>query len=314
MFVSTIETQAPVLQLPPAAPAPPAIGDWLLALRPRQWAKNMIVFAGMIFAGKVIHPSTVWTITGGFAVFCAFSSVGYLINDVLDREKDRAHPVKCRRPIASGRIRPGAAIVFAIMLALAGFAASWALSHTFIWVSLAYLVVSLSYSLYWKHLVILDMMAIPACFLLRALAGTTLLKVWLSPWLFVCLSLLALLVAIGKRRHELTLLECGQAHRPVLADYSRLFLDQALTMAASAALVSYSVYCISSPTAMTHRALVFTVPLVIFSLLRYMYLVFHCEQGGQPEDIFLADRPMQISIMLWVALMIAIFLLKGSVH
>ena len=207
-----------------------------------------------------------------------------------------------------GRISPLTAIVLAIVISLAGFLASWLLSHAFIWVSLAYLAVSLTYSLYWKHQVILDLMAIPACFLLRALAGTTLLEVKLSAWLFVCLSLLALLVSIGKRLHELNLLEeSGQVHRPVLADYSRPFLVQALTMASSAAVVSYSVYCISSETAKIHPALVFSVPLVIYSLLRYMYLVFHCDQGGQPEDIFLSDCPMQIAIVLWVVLTIAIF-------
>jgi len=231
---------------------------------------------------------------------------------VLDRENDREHPVKCNRPVASGRIRPGAAITLAIIITLLGCVASCLLKHHFIWVALAYLVVTLSYSLYWKHLVILDLLAIPACFLLRALAGTRLLEVHLSSWLFVCVSLLALLVAIGKRRHELTMLEeNSQSHRPVLAEYSHLFLDQALTMAATAALVSYSVYCISSATAIKHPKLVFTVPLVIFSLLRYMYLVFHCDQGGQPEDIFLDDRPMQISIVLWVVLTVAIFAWKG---
>lgn len=319
MFTTSVHTDAPpATTRTPSAPTSSPLKDWFTALRPRQWAKNFVVFAGLLFTGKVAHTHDLLAVLAGFAVFCAFSSVGYLVNDLLDIEKDRAHPVKRHRPIAAGRIKPGTAITLAILVALAGFAASWTLSHAFIWVSLAYLAVSITYSLYWKHQVILDLMSIPAGFLLRALAGTTLLHVHLSSWLFVCLTLLTLLVAIGKRLHELNLLvESGHLHRPVLANYSRPFLDQALGMSAAATAVSYSVYCLTSPTAQgapgmqPHPALVFTVPLVIYCLLRYMYLVLHCDQGGQPEDIFLSDRPMQLAILLWVLLVVGIFMLHN---
>jgi len=334
VFVSTIPADTAATQTPPAPPGSSPLRDWFTALRPRQWAKNVVVFAGLLFAGKVAHPRELLfqdlpLLLVGFVVFCAFSSVGYLINDVLDREKDRAHPKKRFRPIASGRIQPAAAIAMAIIIALLGTLISYQLKpvtpwhhtffweHAFLWVALAYLVETVTYSLFLKHQVILDLMTIPAGFLLRALAGTTLLGVQLSSWLFVCLMLVTLLVAIGKRLHELNLLvESGQEHRPVLADYSRPFLDHALSMAAAAAAVSYSVYCLTSPTAQgapgmrAHPALVFTVPVVLYSLLRYMYLVLHADQGGQPEDIFLADRPMQIAILVWTVMAVGIFMWK----
>ena len=301
--------QTDTAALPPTTPLPSPLRDWLTAARPRQWAKNLVVFAGLLFTGNAAHPHELLAALAGFAVFCLFSSVGYLINDVLDADKDRAHPVKCRRPIAAGRIRPATAITAAALLSLLGFAASWALSPRFALVALVYLLLSLTYSVVWKHQVILDLLAITGGFLLRALAGTTLVEVNLSAWLFVCLLLLALLVGLGKRLHEFTLLEGnGHVHRPVLAEYSRPFLDHALSMAAAAVIVSYSVYCISSPTAALHPWLVLTVPVVLYSLLRYMYLVLHCRQGGQPEDIFLTDRPIQVAILLWVAMIVGIFL------
>lgn len=298
----------PVTALP-ASPRPSPVRDALAALRPRQWTKNLVVLAGLLFSGKMAEWPALAAALAAFACFCLISSVGYLVNDVIDREKDRAHPVKCRRPIAAGRLRPADVLILAGVLAAAALAGAWLVLPAFAAVALAYLLLTFAYTLYWKHQVILDLLAITGGFLLRALAGTVVLGVTLSPWLFVCVSLLALLLGLGKRRHELGLLEEESVnHRPVLADYSRQFLDQALTMAASSSVVSYAVYCISSPTAEAHHRLVFTVPLVIYGVLRYLYLVLHHNQGGQPEEMLLGDRPLLATVVLWMLAVVTAFL------
>lgn len=283
--------------------------DWWTALRPRQWTKNLVVFAGLLFTGRLVSYHDVPAVLAGFAIFCAFSSAGYLVNDALDMRQDREHPVKRHRPIAVGRIRRDTALIAAAVLAVGAMIGAWLLARPFACIALAYLLLSLTYTLFWKHQVILDLLTITAGFVLRAFAGTALLGVVLSPWLFVCVSLLALVLGLGKRRHELLLLhDNGSAHRPVLAEYSQYFLDQALTMAAAAAVVSYAMYSISSTTAIQHPRLVYTVPLVIYGLLRYMYLVFHRDQGGQPEELLLGDRPIMLTVILWAALAGAVML------
>lgn len=302
----TIETTVPVHR-------PSVLRDWVKTLRVRQWAKNLVVFAGLLFTGTFLELHSLLLSFGAFFCFCALSSVGYLINDVLDAERDRHHPTKCHRPIAAGRIRPWTAISAAGILLVAALAGSWFVRPLFTLVSVAYLVVTLSYSLYWKHQVLLDLISITAGFLLRAVAGTVALAVVVSPWLLVCISLLALLLGLGKRRGELVLLEqSGKIHRPVLADYSRLFLDQSVTMVAASSLCAYSVYAISSPTAHSHPHLVYSVPFVIFIILRYTYLVFHHDLGSQPEEILLTDRPMVLTIAMWTAVVIAVFLMGGQ--
>ncbi|MHB9131037.1 MAG: decaprenyl-phosphate phosphoribosyltransferase [Armatimonadota bacterium] len=295
---------------PSYLPQPPsALRDWVQVLRPRQWIKNLVVLAGLIFSAQFTHHHTLLVALAAVGIFCLLSSVGYLINDVLDAAVDRRHPIKCRRPIAAGRITPSAAVSVAILLACGGLLASWYLSHPFALVAAGYLALTLIYSLHWKREVILDLLTIAAGFVLRALAGTVVLGVETSPWLFVCVFLLALMLGLGKRRHELYLLEEEATnHRPVLADYGQPFLDQALGMNAAAAIVTYAVYAISSPTAKAHPWLVATVPLVLYGMLRYLYLVFQREGGGQPEELFLTDRPLYLTILFWVALVVGVFL------
>ena len=306
--VEKLHVIAPQLELPPLQRPPSMLADWLLLLRPRQWIKNLVVFAGLLFAGRFSQLHAFTVTLAAFAVFCLLSSAGYLVNDAIDAEQDRQHPAKCRRPIAARRIRPGAAMGMAVVLAGLALGAAGMLGRLLFIVALAYLAVTLTYSLYWKHQVILDLLAIAGGFLLRALAGTVVLGVVTSSWLFVCVFLLALLLGLGKRRHELLVLE-GEAssHRSVLQEYGRPFLDQGLAMTSASAIVTYAVYAISSPTAAAHSWLVFTVPLVMYAILRYLYLVFHRDLGGSPEELFLKDRPLYLTIALWALSVVYIF-------
>lgn len=280
----------------------PSLGDWVTLLRPRQWIKNLVVFAGLMFTGEFNRVPALLAVLAVFAIFCALSSFGYIINDVADRERDRVHPVKCRRPIAAGRITPTAALSMAVVLLLGATAGAYLLGWQVVLVAGLYLAVTLSYSWVWKHQVILDIMAITGGFLVRALAGTAVLGVSLSPWLFVCLSFLALLLGFGKRRHEVRMLcEDAAHHRPVLANYTQAFCDQMTMMMAASAIITYALYAITSPAAQLHPSLIYTVPLVLYAIIRYLFLIQQCDQGGQPEEIFLTDRPILISIVLWAA-------------
>lgn len=294
---------------PELSPAPSPLHAWVRLLRPRQWIKNLVVFAGMVF--KPIYTLDAFLITlAVFAAFCAVSSAGYIVNDVLDAEKDRLHPAKRLRPIAAGLVKPVPALVVAACLIAGSLALALAVHLWTAFVLLAYLVLTLGYSLGWKHQVILDVFLIGAGFLLRAWAGTTGIEITLSPWLFVCLLLLSLMLGLGKRRHELNVVtEDPGKHRPVLQHYSRGFIDQAMTTVLSGALVSYALYAITSPTAQHHPGLVYTVPIVCYAMLRYLYLVMHADQGGKPEEIFLTDTPMIVAILLWGLVVIGVFLL-----
>jgi len=297
-------------------PPPPraSVGDWVRLIRPRQWIKNLVVFAGLLFTGRFGHLTELEKMAGLFVIFCVISAAGYIVNDVLDRRLDLEHPTKRRRPIAAGRIRPVTAIVVAAVLLAAGMAGAVMLGWQVMLVTAAYLALTLAYSIVLKHRVIVDLLAIAAGFLLRALAGTACLGVELSPWLFVCLSFLSLMLGLGKRRHEIGLLNAEAAnHRPVLSQYSRSYIDQMLMMMAASSIITYAIYTINSSTARQHPALVYTVPLVLYAVMRYVYLVQHFERGGQPEEIFLTDRPMGLIVILWSLMVMAIFLWKEIV-
>jgi len=295
------------ITLPP--PARGSAGDWVRLARPRQWIKNLVVFAGLLFTGRVAEPRDVLAVAGLFLIFCAISAAGYIINDVLDCRLDLEHPTKRQRPIASGRIRTGPAVAVAVALLVIGMAGAALLGWAVALVTLGYLALTVLYSVVLKHRVIVDLLSIAAGFLLRALAGTACLGVELSPWLFVCLSFLSLMLGLGKRRHEIGLLNRDAVnHRPVLSQYSRSYIDQMLMMMAASSIITYSIYTIQSDTALEHPGLVYTVPFVLYAIMRYVYLVQHFERGGQPEEIFLSDRPMGLTIALWGLAVVAIFL------
>jgi 4-hydroxybenzoate polyprenyltransferase len=245
-----------------------------------------------------------------FAVFCALSGVVYLFNDLADREADQRHPLKRLRPIASGRLSPTIAFVAAVILGLVALAAALLLSPLFAVMAGAYVALLILYSVRLKHLVILDALTIAAGFVLRAAAGAVAVFVPISHWLLVCMTLLALFLALSKRRHELTLLADGAtSHRPILEEYSPYLLDQMIAVVTASTLVAYSVYSTSAETAdrLKTTRLGLTIPFVLYGIFRYLYLVHQKRAGGSPADLLLTDRPLLACVGLW-ALCVALIL------
>jgi 4-hydroxybenzoate polyprenyltransferase len=279
------------------------------ALRPTQWIKNFFVFAPAIFAKAIFDWQVVGRVAIGFAVFSAVSSATYLLNDVLDRENDRAHPVKRNRPIASGRISPGMALGLSAVLALTGLGVGALVDPIFAAVALTYLAFTLGYSLYVKHVVLLDVMFLAAGFVLRVAGGAVVARVEASEWLFLCMLLLALFLGFSKRRHEITLLESGASgHRRVLEHYSAELLDQMLVIVASSAILCYILYTVwpSTVEKFHTKHLIYTVPFVIYGIFRYFFLIHQRASGGDPTGTLLTDRPLLVSVLLWVAVAVGV--------
>lgn len=278
------------------------MADLLLSLRPAQWTKNLIVFAGLIFGGRLFDPSAVKASVAGFLVFCVMSGVVYLVNDVRDIEADRQHPTKSRRPIAAGGISPRAALTTAFALVVGGLSIAWFLAPGFGMVATAYVTLLTVYSTSLKHLVILDVLAIAGGFVLRAVGGALVIGVAISHWLLVITLLGALFLALGKRRGEIaTLVDGGTGHRPILAQYSTELLDQLIAIVASATLLSYAFYTISAETVSkfgTDR-LLFTLPFPMYGVFRYLYLIHKRDGGANPSETLIADRPILICVVLW---------------
>jgi len=274
-----------------------------LALRPRQWAKNVFVFAALVFAGQLTDPAAVLRVVYAFVVFCVLSSAVYLINDVRDREADRLHPVKRRRPIAAGEIAPETASALSVVLAVASLFAAFRLSKGFGEVAAAYLVLNLGYSFGLKRVVILDVMMVATGFLMRALAGALVIDVAISRWLVMCTGLLALFLGFVKRRQEVTSIEDGSLTRPILKEYSLPFLDQMISVVTGATVVAYSLYAFSPEVAQklgtTHLGL--TIPFVLFGIFRYLYLVHQRGVGENPTAVVLSDLPLVLDVLLWGA-------------
>lgn len=270
-------------------------------MRPKQWAKNVFVFAGIFFDGRVFDAHRLLRSVTAFVIFCLLSSAIYLINDLLDVEKDRLHPVKRNRPLASGALHPGVAIAAAaILLAVSLPLALW-LDPYFGLVALAYTLVMLLYSTSLKHIVIIDVMTIATGFVLRVIGGTTVAQVTrFSPWLYVCTTLLALFLAINKRRHELILLaDEANNHRSALQNYTVAYLDDMNALVMATALAAYSFYTFSAPNAPANHSMMLTIPFVMYGLFRYLFLVRVRGLGGAPEDIALGDAPLLIDVLLW---------------
>ncbi len=278
-------------------------------VRPRQAAKNLFVFAALLFANRFASPQSVLQCIAAFFLFFLASGSIYLFNDILDAQQDKTHPVKCKRPIASGRISPQLAGFTSFLLAGTALILGWQLAVRFEICLLTYLVLQISYCVWLKHIVLLDVFVIAAGFLLRTAAGAFAIHVTLSHWLLLCTLLLALFLGLGKRRQELTLLGSKAAdHRSILSQYSISFLDQLILMVVTSTLVSYSVYSIDSPTAHQHPHLWLTVPFVLYGICRYMYLVYQHGWGGAPEEVLIQDRPLQCVLILWVLVSISLFL------
>ena len=273
-------------------------------MRPAQWIKNLLVFAGLVFAEKAGDWNLSWLAFQAFLIFCMLSSAVYLINDVLDREGDREHPLKRHRPVASGKLSPGLCTLTAIILALA--AASWALGLgiPFFIVSFSYLLLNILYTVRLKHLVIIDVMAVALGFLLRVLAGTVVINVQTSHWILICTFLLSLFLAFGKRRHELILLENeASTHRGVLVHYSPYFLDQMISVVTAGTLICYTLYTLSEDTVahVGSRNLLFSVPFVMYGIFRYLYLIHERKGGGDPTQVLLTDISLLAAVVCWLA-------------
>ena len=273
-----------------------------VSLRPDQWTKNLIVFAALIFAVKLLDPAALANASAAFLIFCALSGAVYLINDVSDRDADRQHPLKRMRPVAAGEISPGLALGFAVVLSAAAVTGSFALNRSFGMAAVAYLALQVLYTRSLKHIVVLDVMAIAIGFVLRAVAGGLVINVHISNWLLVCTMLGALFLGLAKRRHEITLLAAGaKGHRRILEEYDPYLLDQMIGVVAASTMVAYIIYCASPETHAYFGTewLVLTTPFPIYGLFRYLYLVHRKEGGGSPSDMLLKDRPLLACVALW---------------
>ncbi len=270
-------------------------------MRPRQWTKNFVVFAGLIFSANLFNWDLLQKSLQAFAVFCLASGTVYLFNDLHDRDQDRHHPEKRKRPLAAGTFSVELAGLADIVLATLVLSWSFSQSRQLGVLVVSYLLINFFYTVGLKRLVILDVLVISAGFVLRAVAGAVVIDVRISPWLLVVATLLSLFLGFAKRRHELvTMGSKAVRHRASLGDYSPLLLDQFMSVVASATIIAYSLYAFTSETAQEYHYLMLTVPLVIYGLFRYLYLVYQRNLGGNPELILLKDKPMIITIFLWI--------------
>uniref|UniRef100_A0A831TGG9 Decaprenyl-phosphate phosphoribosyltransferase n=1 Tax=Thermorudis peleae TaxID=1382356 RepID=A0A831TGG9_9BACT len=284
--------------------------DLLVSLRPRQWIKNAVVFAPLVFGGLLTDLHALLRATVAMLAFCAAGSALYLFNDWHDAEADRQHPLKRCRPIAAGRIGASTVRVSIGILLVVAVVSSVLIGPKLLAVLGAYVMLIGLYTLVLKHLVLIDVLAIAGGFVLRAVAGAVAVQVPLSPWLYVCTVLLALFLGFAKRRHEMVLLEQQAAnHRRNLDDYTVPLLDALLTVTAAATLMAYSLYTFSAPNLPDNHAMMMTIPFVIYGMFRYLYLVYRREQGGVPEQVLLTDLPLLTAIGLWG--LTAIILLYG---
>ena len=276
----------------------------LEAVRPRQWTKNVFVFAGLVFGGRLFDRSSILRELAAFAVFCAAASAVYLANDAADREQDSRHPRKSARPIASGRLSVPMALACSGALGAGAIAASAALSSGLLWIVLAYLATSFAYSAGLKRVFLVDVMIVALGFVLRAAAGAAVLAVEISPWLLSCSFLLALFLALGKRRAELSLLgETAGSHRATLDQYTVPILDRWLTALSGATIVSYALYT-QSPRTVEHygtTSLLYTLPFVVYALFRYQQLVTRDGSGGDPGLVLARNPGLLVALLGWAA-------------
>lgn len=282
-------------------------------MRPKQWAKNAIIFAALVFDRQLSNIPALLHILAGFILFCLVSSSVYLINDILDKEADKNHPKKSKRPIASGNLPVSTAIIAVGLFLIVVFPVAYFLSPTFLLIIALYFFLNLAYSIWLKHIPLIDVLVIAAGFVLRVAAGVSLIEVErFSPWLYVVTTLGALYLGFGKRRAELALLaEGANSHRKVLDGYTIPFLDQLIIIVSSTTIIAYSLYTFSAPNLPANHAMMLTIPFVIYGVFRYLYLVQVKEEGGAPEDLLFSDRPLQLTIVFWgLAILVVFYLMK----
>jgi 4-hydroxybenzoate polyprenyltransferase len=274
----------------------------IISLRPRQWIKNFFVFVPLIYSKYLFDVDRFVKCLEAFIIFCLISGAVYLINDIGDRDQDKIHPEKCKRPIARGDLKVGTAAKSSAVLVAAGLTAAFSMDFRIGIIVLGYFVLNLSYSFYLKQIVILDVMAIAAGFLLRVLGGAFAISVQPTDWLLICGALLALFLGFGKRRNELVRLEDGgNSHRKVLQHYSPYYLDQMIAVVTASTVMSYILYTISYETVQRFGStkLLLTSPFVCYGIFRYLYLIHKKGQGGDPANSFMSDVSLIVNVVLW---------------
>jgi 4-hydroxybenzoate polyprenyltransferase len=283
--------------------------DLLISLRPKQWAKNVLVFAGVIFGGQLLDRASVVAAAGAFVVFCLLSSAVYLVNDIIDRDADRRHPSKGRRPIAAGTLGVPVASGAAAVLLAAGMSVAFGLDRTFAEIASLYVLLMALYVGVLKHVVLLDVLVISAGFILRAWAGAAVVHVPVSRWLLTLTLLLAMFLSLSKRRSELLMLaDDASAHRPALLGYSTALLNALIAVITAATLVAYALYTVSPETVarFSTRRLLLTIPFPAFGIARYLYLVYRGAGGSDPSEHLLSDRPLLACVAMWAAAVVIV--------
>jgi 4-hydroxybenzoate polyprenyltransferase len=280
------------------------------SMRPRQWAKNVFLLAAIVFDRQLTNPTAMARTMAGLIIFCLLSSTVYLLNDIADIEADRNHPLKRLRPIASGALPLNAAIFASVLLMLISLPAAYLLSPRFAIIAVIYFLLNLAYSKYLKHIPLIDVMILAAFYVIRVVAGVSLIQVErFSPWLYVVTTLLALYIGFGKRRGEILLLQevNMDSTRKVLEGYSLSFLDQLITIVSGTTIVSYSLYTFSAPNLPENHTMMLTIPFVVYGIFRYLYLIQIKGEGGAPDELFLTDKPLQATILLFGVAVLIIF-------
>lgn len=281
-------------------------------MRPKQWTKNGFIFAALVFDRQLFVWASLERTMIAFVLFCLLSSSVYIINDIMDVEADRNHPVKKNRPIAAGKLSIPLALTTAIVMIAIALGGSYLLSWHLALIAAVYLLMNLAYSRWLKHIPLIDVLIIAAGFVLRVAAGVSVIHVQrFSPWLYVVMTLLALYIGFGKRRAEMTVLgiENQGSHRKVLDGYSIALIDQLITIVSSTTIIAYSLYTFSAPNLPENHMMMLTIPFVLYGIFRYLYLIQIKHAGGEPEELLLKDRPLQITVVLWVIAVLVIFYL-----
>lgn len=283
--------------------------DLIRTMRPKQWPKNGFLFAALIFDRQLLNFNAFLHTLTGFGIFCLLSGAVYMINDLMDLEADKLHPRKRLRPLASGRLSIPVVKSTVFILLVTALPLAYLLSPMFAVWGLVYFLLNLAYSIWLKHIPIVDVLALASFYVLRVEAGVVLILVTrFSPWLYIFTTFLALFLGLGKRRAELALLaDAANAHRKVLDGYSLPYLDQLLMIVSGMTIITYSLYTFTAPYLQDNYALMLTIPFLLYGIFRYLYLIQLEQGGGAPEDILFADRPLQIALVLFGLTVVAVF-------
>jgi 4-hydroxybenzoate polyprenyltransferase len=277
-------------------------------LRPKQWAKNVFLLASMVFAREFTNPDAILRALGGFASFSLLASCGYVLNDYLDRDADRNHPKKKFRPIASGALPLPAAQALMAGTLLAGLGSAWVLGLPFFVTAVAYLVTTLSYSFWFKHIVILDVMFLALCYVWRVIGGAAAIQVRVSTWLFLCTAFFALFIGFNKRRAELTKLGDKAGTRKNLIEYNSRMLEEFQSIVTGNTVLCYALYAVLGPTPWMSL----TIPFVLYAIFRYIYLVEQRGEGGAPDETLLSDKPILVSSLLYAITAVFVLYADGA--